>query len=63
MNNQTADEVNKETCSKCKDLRYDKELGYYCSSDSESVWEGCGVKPDTKSCDFFEHIDNGFSEK
>lgn len=40
-------------CFECADLRYDKEIGYYCSDDSESLWEGCGVKSNTPACECF----------
>lgn len=40
-------------CSECADFRYDEEIGYYCSDDSESPWEGCGVKEGTVACEWF----------
>lgn len=43
-----------KNCGKCKDLRYDPEKDYfYCSTDSESLLEGCEVKPDEKACECF----------
>ena len=40
-------------CSECADIRYDEEIGYYCSDDSESLLEGCGTKPDMQACPWF----------